>query len=106
MKNVEFKIALQGAPLVNHGTKRDLELALVELDMRTKYCEVAFVGDNDGTPEVGVQNSERSPPSQSCLGHTPEDITLLAFPEYKGWRILSAECARYTVRLVFGRDKT
>ena len=77
-------------------------MAAIEIDMRSKRCEVmAETVDDDGAPVIWLE-------SENALhlkkGHEKEQ-TEVSFPDYKGWRIFSAHVCRYTFRVCFVRDE-
>lgn len=100
-----YKIASQSKPIINMAwidIKRK-GIALVGLDLKSKYCEVgAFVHGND-LPCLSI---ETTPASLYLLeGESLEDWTLVEFPAFKGWQIRVAEISKYTGYVCFTKEE-
>ena len=86
-----IRVTTQGYPAVNGATVRVQhdDIALVEVDMKTKHCQVGIMGEADGIPFVAVSEWP-----------DPDEYTHIAFPAFAGWTVEMADCTRYTVRVV------
>lgn len=94
-----------GAIFVNHALIDDnTELKLVHVDLKSKRAEVFgfFGGEGDEIPEIHLKaNSETLHFDET----NPQALTTIFFPEFKGWDIHTAEIGRYTLYVVFKREK-
>lgn len=86
-----IRVTTQGYPAINGATirVRHDDIALVEIDMKTKHCQVQLIGEVDGVPFVAVSEWP-----------DPDEYTHIAFPAFAGWTVEMADCTRYTVRVV------
>ncbi len=98
---VALKVVEQGAVVVNSARihRGSKAIVCVEMDLRSKYAKLDWIGGGDDEPpSISLIADERT-----LILHRrkPRDsATMVAFPEYKGWRVFAAEGAsRYTVRI-------
>lgn len=92
-----------GALVVNDACEVAAELRLVYVDFHSKRGEVScYSSDSDGIPGVHVEPVEGS----VKLSETDTGWTEIEFPEMKGWHIIAHNFARYTLTLVFQKDRT
>lgn len=103
--NVRIEVVIQGAPVVNHASLhfRGDNIAAIAIDLRSKYCEISGAGGMDNLPTLGIAASERSLLLDESQPRDTE--TELAFPEFEGWQIWSAECSRYTAKVCLVRQE-
>lgn len=102
---VRCVVTKQGGPILNEGyvAAAGENVAAVEIDMRSKRCEVmAESTTEDGAPVIWLDGTNAL---HLKKGHEKEE-TEVAFPDYKGWRIFSAHVCRYTFRVCFVRDES
>ncbi len=94
----KVKIEHQGAPIVNtdnvHTVAQSKDIILLEIDMRSKYCEV-MMHIHDECPSVLICKGEHS----LHLNDDEEGTTELELCGYKEWNIFLAEILRYTLRV-------
>ncbi len=100
-----ISITHQGAPLVNVDSvieKVCEDIAILTIDMRSKYCEILYCFSSSKCPAIGV-----------CAGeyaiHLKEDVdeaesTDIELTKYKGWHIFVADMSRYTLRVCLVKD--
>ena len=100
---MKLEIAIQGAPGVNHAIAHEGDLAMVHVDLQSKYCEVCSWGADDDVPVVMVCANGES--LKLDPGQPADALTQISFPEYRGWQVASATAGRYTVTVVFKRDR-
>ncbi|MFA6355403.1 MAG: hypothetical protein WCW65_03190 [Candidatus Paceibacterota bacterium] len=104
-KDLKIEIEQQGAPVVNCGwiLKEYKDVATVEIDMRSKYCEYeCSIGGSDGTCGIGIGTSERSLYLDESKPR--EHSTIINFPQFVGWNIFAVVSSRYTVAICFVKD--
>lgn len=109
MRQIAVKIEVQGAVLVNHGLicARSKNLLAVEVDLGTKYAEIAAVCDGDGTaPSLMLCTSERTLHLAPKQPKEADTWTTISFPSLRlrGWNVWSAWIQRYTLRLCFRKE--
>jgi hypothetical protein len=108
-KILRFNIETQGAPQVSNEYGEGVilykydDVVIAEIDMQSKWCEVSSTLTGDKFLGVFVNATKRS--LHLLEGKDMEEETLINFPNFLGWRIYSAECCRYTLRLVFIKEK-
>lgn len=102
---MKFKITQQGKPIVSPQAPfivaQGKKFVALEIDMRSKWCEVdatSAAGIN-GAIEIHIGTTDRScflDDSQEC------PWTTIQFPNHgcDEWDIFTAECCRYTLRVV------
>jgi hypothetical protein len=98
-------VTKQGGPILNEGyvCAAGDNIAAIEIDMKSKRCEVmAESSTEDGAPVIWLDGTNAL---HLKKGHEKEE-TEVAFPDYRGWRIFSANVCRYTFRLCFVRDES
>ena len=79
---VEIKIVTQGQPKVNHAYIRAFspKIAVVDIDMASKYCEVSAVW---GGTDIGVFIDATS--ESLYLLEVEGESTLVEFPQFAGY---------------------
>jgi hypothetical protein len=95
-----FKINRQGEPIINNGyiIEQNKIITAVEIDMRSKWCVVdCTTGGDHGIPGIWIDKTDRS----LHLHKSKKEVTIIEFPIFKGLDIFTAECCRYTLRVVF-----
>lgn len=95
-------VTKQGGPIINGGYVAAVgeNVVAIEIDMKSKRCEV--MGESateEGEPVIWIEGTNAL---YLKKGHEKEE-TRVAFPDYKGWRIFSAQICRYTFRVCFVR---
>lgn len=104
MSDITFEVSTQGAPIVNDAYLHDEDVALVYVDLASKYCDVQWTGTDDaGIPMIGIYASEHSLHLDKTKSR--DDITELRFPGFAGWHVSAANSGRYTLTVVFTRDR-
>lgn len=96
---IKHKINTQGAPLINTAFvfKKHSNVLLINLDMRSKYCEILATGENESVPEIMIDSHKKS----LYLHKKKKGMTSISFPTLKGWDIFCCETSKYTVRICF-----
>ncbi len=105
MTDSPFVISLQGAAQANHGVVYDGELIAIYIDLKSKYCKVDTWGSDDDVPMVMILVSEHTPEHHILMGTQADDFTQIDFPDYRGWKVMMADCSKYTLRVVLSRDR-
>lgn len=115
MNTAKIEIIAQGVPVpcdealivVRHD-----DIALVVLDMQTKWCVLGATSDVYDkesklyTPAVHICPTDRAMKIVAGRDMTDDDMdTEIAFPEFNGWDISIADCNRYTVSVCFTKRK-
>jgi len=100
-KNPYCKITKQGAPVINScicvfNTKN---ARLFELDLKSKYCEIACVcSDDNGTIEIEIEAIA----GQSLHLHkSKEGSTIVMFKNLKNYHVFASDLSRYSARICF-----
>lgn len=100
----EISIVTQGAPEVSAGVvgyKKRRDIAIFEIDLRSKYCEViAHFVNFEKCPGVMIDTSERS----LHLHPTETGATVIEFPGFKGWSVFASGIGRYTLGVCLIKD--
>ena len=88
----------QGAAIINHGWIQALSETVVAIgiDMRSKRCIIGATGSDGEVPLIMIDTNSES--LHLKLGKEGE-LTEVAFPDFKGWSVWSADIARYTVAI-------
>ena len=97
MKKI-FKIEEQGAPVINsaYTVKQHDDVVLIELDMKSKYCDVNSGSSNEGC-FLFIQANEES---LYLHKRKPKDsMTTIIFPMFKGFDVFALYSGRYTIRV-------
>lgn len=92
----------QGAPDMDHWYLRyaNDDVIIVDIDMRTKYCEITAVGN--GMLMVGCKDCALY--LHRMFEDDPKALTILRLAEpYAHWEYAASSCARYTITAVFHR---
>lgn len=90
---------LHGSVKVNSYAiiKRSKDLIAIEIDLATKYCELACTTSSSGCiPGVILDRTKHT------LYFDPKKrniSTEIEFEEFKGWTVWSSNASRYSVRL-------
>lgn len=91
----------QGEILVNEGYEEVCELKLIKIDLRSKYAYASDTGTDDEVPVVYLS-------AGTLTLHTDESKvgvpTVISFPQYIGWRVVSAGVSRYTLTVVLQKQ--
>ena len=99
-KNCRIKIGKHGAVMVRDASiaYENEAVACISVDLVTKYAEVSGTVQASH-PQVWLV---ASPSSVYVAGHVSRDeITIVVFHDYPGWRVFSAlDAARYTLQVV------
>lgn len=99
-KETKIEILEQGSPIVNNGIiyKKTREIALVEIDLSSKYCKVLAEVENDNTPGILIVADKNSLNLNTKVKKSkPTEIKL---SDFKGWKVyLSNYSMRYTLYL-------
>ena len=100
MKPVKLEIEV-GQILVNHAwvLQSSRNIALIEIDMASKYAELSATGESMGIPSIFFTAND-------ATLHDNKDskkYTIVRLPKYEGWSIFCAECSRYTARITMHR---
>lgn len=97
---VQSVVHTQGSIKVNHGYvhRRGEGCVCIYVDLESKRAEYGGVifSDNKAPLVMLYDNDETLHIDEAKKG----EPTLLAFPEYKGWRAFSGHVARYTLAIV------
>ena len=86
----------QGAAIINHGWIQSLGETVVAIgvDMRSKRCIIGASGSDGEVPLIVIDtNSESLHLKKGNEG----ELTVVTFPDFKGWSVWCADIARYTV---------
>lgn len=104
-EQVEFRILNSGQPRISSIAAEVIakgeSIVALEIDMHSKYCEVGSMSVSIEDELALSVNAVRDRSvgldlTQAC------EFTEICFPGYKSpdWRIFSADCCRYTLRVV------
>jgi hypothetical protein len=99
MKNI-ISISHQGAPLLHTDSiteKTCGDIALLTIDMISKWCEVSGYSNSDDCPVILIDSSERSVHLKGVIDES--ESTDIKLTKYKGWHIFVADINRYTLRV-------
>lgn len=99
-EHTKIEVEKRGAPvLTNYETatiiQRGEGIVALYIDLTSKHCELdASFGGNDGSVGICIGTTEHS----LHLDETKDkdDLTLITFPEFKGWTFWCGNIARYT----------
>lgn len=94
MKDIQFSIKQQGKPAVNSAMERLRQgsLVVIDIDMHSKYCNVAGTSGNS----VFIEAREHA----LHLTEKDDPLTWVEFPDYEGWSFVASSCGRYTITVV------
>lgn len=95
-----FTIVEQGAPIVNRAliVESVAGIVAIELDLRSKYCEVGQNYDEDGECGIYIYANENSVSLNEKF--SIDNPTIITFPQYKKWKVfISGNAGKYTMRL-------
>jgi hypothetical protein len=92
-----FHIREQGAPAVNRGwiVREGPGVVALGIDMKSKHCVIGATMGGDNTAGIVLEATDES----MFLDVTKDRDawTIIEFVGYPGWRIHSADLARYTL---------
>jgi len=104
---MNLKITKQGAPIVNldsiHINYQNEQVVLAEIDMQSKWCEIAYVAySDDGYLGFAVVNETNR---STQLSDKLEKETEVQIADYTSleWTIFNITRNRYTVRITLLR---
>ncbi len=95
---IKIKVRSQGKPLVSTATIRKIykDVAIVDVHMKSKYCDaVAFISGDNEAPGMTIQSNEFS----LYLSKRKQDWTIIQFPDFINWSIISAFSGKYTITI-------
>jgi len=102
--NLKLKIE-KGKPVVNAGYIVEVyqNLALVEIDMMSKYCEpCGHLSGNDGNCAILIGPTEESLYLDS---KAVNEITQISFLQFNGWRVVASSVGRYNLTVCLRKPK-
>lgn len=105
-KQIKIKTLNQGKPIINHGVEfvKTSKMILLVVDLESKYCVVSATGGGD-YPSVFIDSTNDSLHLKKLKrGENP--LTLIEFPEYKGWMCWMAEISKYTLSVLLLKQKS
>ncbi len=74
---------------------------VIMIDLHTKRAEAGIGYDNNNIPMIFLCPTEDS----VHLSKSKNEFTELSFPEFKGWRILTAQVVKYNLYITFVKEK-
>ena len=97
LDDIEIIINRVGAPIVNYAYvfKASDDIVCIEVDMKSKYCEVIAIGSNSiwiGATANSLHLNEEI---------SRNEATEIIFPTFEDWEIFTAVGERYTIRICF-----
>lgn len=106
-KNELFTVIQQGAPVINGGCiiERSENLIAIEIDMKSKYCEVGLFTHEDPENVCGLMIGANEDSLNLKEGIDKDTYTEIKFPNFKGFSVFAANLGRYTLSVCLIRDK-
>lgn len=91
----KIKIVHRGKPVIKSAsiTEQSKKIVLLNIDCKSKYCDIDYFYNDDDYPGIGITASANS---LYLDKRYQSDTTVVTFPQYAGWRVFSATCTRYT----------
>jgi len=104
MIKLSVKVTKQGAPIVKDGHIKRIcsDVALVEIDLISKYCEVDAAGGDDEPPTLYISPTEES--DYLMEGADVGVVTIVELPDFTGWDIYTAKITKYTLRVCLTKE--
>jgi hypothetical protein len=103
MKLPTLRILHQGKPIINidnvYVVKQGKEFLALEIDMHSKWCQIGSVCGCNGDLGFVLIATNRSTNLKKDMKDTWTEVVLEGF-SLENWDIFTAECCRYTLRLV------
>lgn len=100
-----FIVTEQGAPIVNSAVivEAIAGMVAIQIDLRSKYCEVGQNYDENGECGIYIYANENSVSLNEKFSiHNP---TIITFPDYKNWKVfIAGNAGKYTMRLCLLRE--
>jgi len=105
---MKLKIINQGTPIINLDTiyvnYQNEQVILVELDMQSKWCEIAYTSSSDdGFLGFAISETKRS--TQLSKQPMKETEVQLVDCSSSEWTIFNITCVRYTIRITLLRKE-
>lgn len=102
MSLIEIPFEIEpGEVVVNEGQISDLPCIVVKSDLETKYAYVSDTGTDDDVPVVYLSAGTLTLHTDESKAGIP---TVISFPQYVGWRVVSAGVSRYTLTVVLQKQ--
>lgn len=105
--NELFTIIQQGTPVINSGCiiEQSENLIAIEIDMKSKYCEIAMFTHKDPENVCGLMIEANEDSLNLKEGIDKDMSTEIEFTNFKGFSVFAANLGRYTVSVCLIRDK-
>lgn len=102
-----FTIIQQGAPVINSGyiVEQSENLIAIEIDMKSKYCEVALFTHKDPENICGLMIGTNEDSLNLKEDAAKDTYTEIEFTNFKGFRIFAANIGRYMLSVCLIKDK-
>lgn len=103
---IKININHQGAPIVNCGFIKEASKNIValEIDLKSKYCEVQSVSGGEGEPcSIFIVATRQSVSLNK--NHKKYDPTEIEFTDFIGWDIFTCNLTRYTLKVCLIKNK-
>lgn len=102
MSLIEIPFEIEhGEIVVNEGYISDLPCIVVKYDLESKYAYVSDTGTDDDVPVVYLSAGTLTLHTDESKAGIP---TVVSFPQYIGWRVVSAGVSRYTLTVVLQKQ--
>ena len=90
-----------GEIVVNEGYISYLPCIVVKYDLESKHAYVSGTGTDDDVPVVYLSAGTLTLHTDESKAGIP---TVISFPRYIGWRVVSAGVSRYTLTVVLQKQ--
>lgn len=104
-QTTKFKIVTQGAPIVNGGCiiEQGKNIVAIEIDLKSKYCEVDYVFDDDKGVGIAIGTTEQS--IKLKKGINRDESTQIILPDFIGWEVFACGMNKYTVKVCLIKER-
>jgi hypothetical protein len=99
MPDVKYAVLEQGSPVISSAyyIEKKPTIVAIEIDLRSKYCEVSASGSDSSGPFLAISACKESIKLNELVERDAE--TIISLPEFVGWETFSISVARYSVKI-------